>query len=174
MTVDHEQLLRGEGLGDLTELTLPEVRALRSACIDVETGLSYLRRLVQGRLDIVRREQDHRAAGERIDATTRVEELADVLGEGPRSAGLGRLSQTLEPAAIDLELAAELEGLEVASLDVVDDVALSALADRLADLERRISDRRQACFGPIDALQAEITRRYRDGEASVDALLAGD
>jgi hypothetical protein len=167
-------VLRGEGLDDLAGLSLPEVRALRAACIEVETGLSYLRRMVQGRLDIVRREQRHREAGEHVDAATLVEELADVLGEGPRGGGLGRLSQTLEPTEVDPELSAELDALDAPGLDELDDAALSTLAEQLSGLERRISDRRQACFGPIDALQAEITRRYRDGEASVDALLAGD
>ncbi len=34
-----------------------------------------------------------------------------------------------------------------------------------------MSERRHAYFERIDALQAELTRRYRTGEASVDGLL---
>ena len=40
-----------------------------------------------------------------------------------------------------------------------------------ADLERQVSERRQALFTRIDALQAELTRRYKTGEASVESLL---
>jgi hypothetical protein len=43
--------------------------------------------------------------------------------------------------------------------------------DRLEALEREISDRRRQFFDRIDTLQAEITRRYRTGEASVESLL---
>jgi hypothetical protein len=34
-----------------------------------------------------------------------------------------------------------------------------------------VSEQRQALFERIDALQAEITRRYKTGEASIDSLL---
>ena len=34
-----------------------------------------------------------------------------------------------------------------------------------------MSERRHAYFDRIDALQAELTRRYRTGEATVDGLL---
>ena len=34
-----------------------------------------------------------------------------------------------------------------------------------------MSDDRRARFDKLDALSAELVRRYRDGEASVDGLL---
>ena len=48
---------------------------------------------------------------------------------------------------------------------------LTAFAEELRDFEGKVSALRQAAFDVIDALQAEITRRYRTGEASVETLL---
>jgi len=177
MTIDHDRLLGDHFLDGLSELPLDAVRARRAECVEVETGLSYLRRMVQGPLDLVRREQARRAGGEApSDLSTVVDELPDVLADATRPGGNGRLSQTLEPTEIDPVLAAELAattGGEVLSrLGDEDDDALEALVEKLTELERRISEQRRAYFTQIDALQAEITRRYRDGEATVDALLA--
>jgi hypothetical protein len=47
------------------------------------------------------------------------------------------------------------------------------MAEELDALEAEVSKLRQALFDRIDTLQAEITRRYRDGQAQVDDLLAG-
>jgi len=59
----------------------------------------------------------------------------------------------------------------MSALPAVDDSALRALADELDAYEHKVSGQRQALFDRIDALQAEITRRYKTGEATVDALL---
>jgi hypothetical protein len=45
------------------------------------------------------------------------------------------------------------------------------MADALSALEVRVSGCRRDLFERIDALQAEITRRYKTGEATVDSLL---
>ena len=42
---------------------------------------------------------------------------------------------------------------------------------QLQAYERRVSDLRRALFDRIDAIENELTRRYRTGEASVDTLL---
>ena len=51
------------------------------------------------------------------------------------------------------------------------DDELRQVTDALAEFERQVSGRRRAMFDRIDALQAEIVRRYRSGEANVDSLL---
>lgn len=43
---------------------------------------------------------------------------------------------------------------------------------RLEAAEREISGQRRVLHQRLDAIQAEMARRYRDGEADVDALLA--
>lgn len=179
MAADDERLLSDEYLASLPERSLADVRAMRDECTAVETGLSYQRRLVQGPLDVVRHELARRAeGGGHGDLAAVLAALPEVLADGPRSAGNGRLSATLEPTVVDGAFAAEVDeatgGGVIGRVGELSDGELRVLAERLADVERRISDRRRRYHGQIDRLQAEITRRYRDGEATVDALLAED
>ena len=176
MPAADDRLLSPDYLGDLEQRSMEDVHTMREECVAVETGLSYLRRMVQGPLDIVNRELVRReVGGAAADRATLIEELPGILADGPRPPGNGRLSQTLEPTEVDAELSAELDtivgGGVVADVTTIDDAALVQLHDRLAEFEHRVSERRRAYFGRIDALQAEITRRYRTGEASVDNLL---
>jgi hypothetical protein len=62
-------------------------------------------------------------------------------------------------------------GHDVESLPSLSDDEVEDVRGALDELERDVSDRRRALFDRIDALQAEITRRYRTGEASVESLL---
>jgi Arc/MetJ family transcription regulator len=52
-----------------------------------------------------------------------------------------------------------------------DDEVRAALA-RVEEFERGVSEDRQAVQKVMDALTAEVTRRYRTGAASVEDLLA--
>ena len=175
MTPRHDRLLGPDFLADLEDRPIEEIRSMRAECVEVETGLSYLRRMVQGPLDIINRELVRREVGVRADRSTLIEELPGILAEGPRPSGVGRLSQQLEPTEIDPELAGELDvilgGGVIGEVTVLDDEALLDLQRRLEAFELRVSDRRHAYFDQIDALQAELTRRYRTGEATVDGLL---
>ena len=58
-------------------LTLPELRSLRTDLQNEEDAVSFVRRLAQGRLDVVREEKQKRGAGKSLDA--RPEQLAAVL-----------------------------------------------------------------------------------------------
>jgi hypothetical protein len=60
---------------------------------------------------------------------------------------------------------------DLETLPTLSDEALHQVHDQLEALEREVSDRRRQFFDRIDTLQAEITRRYRTGEASVESLL---
>lgn len=170
-----DRLLEPAMLDGLSTRPIDEVRALRAECVEVETGLSFLRRMVQGPLDIVHREQARRSSGDEGDLATLVDELPDLLAEHTRSAGVGRLPQTLEPTRVDPVLQQELDELvgggRIAQVGAMDDADLGELERRLSTFERKVSGQRHAYFDRIDALQAELTRRYRDGEASVESLL---
>ena len=48
---------------------------------------------------------------------------------------------------------------------------LTNLEEQLTAFERRVSDNRRDRYDRLDALSAELVRRYREGEASVDGLL---
>jgi hypothetical protein len=173
---DHDHLLDPEALAGLEHRPITDVRAQRAACIEVETGLSYLRRLIQGSLDIVGQAIEQRSnGGEAIDVADLVDQLPSILGDALRPNSPGRLVETLEPTRYDTELGAEYEeivgGGRVARASDLGDTELAKLLDQLRELERRVSAQRHQYHERIDALQAELTRRYRTGEATVDALL---
>jgi hypothetical protein len=160
---------------DLADLPIDDLRALRTVCVDDETGLSYLRRMVQGPLDIVRGEITRRDAGGGSDLAGLVGDLPSLLADGTRAGDGGRLPHGLEPTRIDPGLQAELSSLlgeaDIASVTELDDDQLAEVARDLAAFERKVSERRRALHRLIDAYQAELTRRYRTGEASVESLL---
>jgi hypothetical protein len=81
----------------------------------------------------------------------------------------------MAPGELPAELEAELDAIvgagHLADLPSVDDDHLRSMADDLAAFEQKVSGHRHDLFERIDALQAEITRRYKTGEATVDSLL---
>ena len=88
-----DRLVRDDYLGDLSSRSLEDVRALRDECRDTEDKVSYLRRLIQGRLDIVAADLRRRAAGGSPgDLGALVEQLPDVDVHAPAIAG-ARLGQ---------------------------------------------------------------------------------
>jgi hypothetical protein len=176
MAADLDALLDPGYLGDLPARDMDEVRRMRAECQEVETGLSMLRRVVQGRLDIVGVELHRRAdGGDPEDLPDLIARLPEVLSDRMRSPGVGRLPQIMTPGEMPPELEAELDSLvgdgHLADLPSVDDDHLHSMADQLTEFEQRVSGYRRELFERIDALQAEITRRYKTGEASVDSLL---
>ena len=154
---------------------LQEVRSRRDQATEAETGLSYLRRIVQGRLDIVVAEQSHRRSGRHGDVSELVEELPSILAENVHAPGLGRLPTIMVPGELDQELDHRLEEIlpaqRLAALSDIPDDELHRTAQELTDFERSISAQRRAVFDVLDRLQEEIVRRYQTGEATVDSLL---
>lgn len=175
-TDDVDRVLQDDYLGDLPSRPIQEIRALRAECRAVEDKASYLRRMVQGRLDIVAADLRRRSEGSSpTDLPGLVEALPDILSDKAHAAGPGRLPSGLIPLDDDDDLTADLD--RVAAPGVVDrlpelsDDDVADLALRIGDLEREVSDRRKALFTRIDALQAELARRYRTGEANVGTVL---
>jgi len=159
-------------LDGISERSLPEVRSLRNDAAQEETDLSYLRRLLHARIDIVRAERRRRAEG----GGPVVEDLAAILSDParPAPAGAGRL-QRLEPTRAESHRR-YIEAL-VADVDLSDVSALSddTLAEALAayeNEERSVSKCRRDVQAVMDRLNGEIAARYRAGTASVDDLLA--
>jgi hypothetical protein len=164
-------------VADLDTRPIEDIRVMRAECHEVETGLSFLRRVVQGHLDIVAAERARRRdGGDPDDVAALVDRLPQILADHLRAPGNGRLPTTLGPGRPDSELEDRLTTLVASSgidvLETVGDDELARACDDLTELEHDTSARRRALFDRIDALQAELTRRYRTGEASVDSLLS--
>ena len=173
---DLQRLLADDYLHDLRDRSLDEIRSMRAECQQAELGLSYLRRLVQGRLDIVETDRRRRReGGPPADLAALVEELPKILSEHVHApGGPGRLANAVVPPDEE-ELTAELDSVvdvrALGSLSELSDQEEDRLIDRLARMEREVSDRRRALHQPLDAIESELARRYASGEASVESLL---
>lgn len=167
-------------LEGLASWSLEDLRARRAEATEVETGLSYVRRIVQGRLDILLAEQQMRGSGEQAGTEDSLSGLVDrlpsILGEHVRSPGLGRLPTLMAPGELEPALKDRLEEAmpeaRLAEVTLIEDAELSAGIDRLVAFEREVSSLRRSVFDVLDRLQEEIVRRYRTGEATVDSLLS--
>jgi len=171
-------LLASDYLDGLNSIPIEDVRARRGECQAVEVSLSYARRMVQGRLDIVLAELKRRQeGGPDSDLHSLVESLPEILSEHVHAPGNGRIASLMvaSDAEVDEDLVARLDAVADANclgqLPATDDAGVQALIDRLTAFEREVSDQRRALFERIDDLQEELVRRYKSGEASVDSLL---
>jgi hypothetical protein len=225
---------------DLGVMDLAALRALRREAQQEEADLSYLRRMLHGRIDILQAETGRRRAanpeeGSGADASVVPDQqrarhgadgpaadgpAADRAGvdragvdtaaaearEGGGRAGadraggavaadaplVGRLSEILADGPSRVRSSARhvtlgtpltervrrlaeemLSEVELSDLEARTDDELHDAMGRLVRHEQQVSRRRQALQHTVDGCSAEITRRYRDGEAHVDDLLAG-
>lgn len=172
---------------DLRALDLPALRALRREATREEADLSYLRRLLHGRIDILRAELARRAdsadaahaagpAGESPSGPEApvLDRLPEILADGPAQVRSSARHVTLgTPLTARVRRLAEeiLAEVELSDLAARTDPELHAAKARLAGHEQQVSARRQLLQQTVDGCSAEITRRYRAGEARVDDLL---
>lgn len=161
---------------DLARLSLPELRALRRDAQRDETDLSYLRRLLQGRIDILRAELARRGRASvpaPADASV-VERLPEILTDAPARNRSSARHVTLgtphneEYGRLAAEMLAEVE---LSDLEARTDLELATAMGRLVGYEQEVSRCRQRLQGTTDECSGEIARRYRVGEAQVDDLL---
>ncbi|AMW11326.1 aerial mycelium formation protein [Streptomyces qaidamensis] len=164
---------------ELPALSLPDLRTLRREAQRDEADLSYLRRLLQGRIDILRAEVARRtpagvASLAVSDEGSVVERLAEILRDGParhrssaRHVTLGT-PQGEEYRRLAAEMLAEVE---LSDLDARTDQELDMAMGRLERHEQQVSRRRRRLQRTADECSAEIARRYREGEAQVEDLL---
>ncbi len=156
---------------DPAELTLSELRGLRQQLQHEDDAVSYARRVAQARLDLVKSEARRRADESDADPT---DDLRTVLSQhltgGPARPPRPTEDLSDHPLALELDEVCAQGGL--GHLKSLDDAELAALTASISDFETRMSSDRRERFDRLDALSAELVRRYRDGGADVDALLA--
>lgn len=159
---------------DPTSLSLADLRSLREHLQGEDDAVSYVRRMVQARLDLARAEKSRREASN--TAADLASTLPSILGtqltggspRPPRPTG----DYSDHPLAQELEVLCADAGST--DLESMSDDELTGYVETLFAFEQARSAERKALFGRIDALSAELVRRYRDGEASVDGLLSDD
>lgn len=149
-------------LDDLEGLALEDLRARRQECLEIETEVSYVRRLAQARIEILQAEQRRRASGGSVSDL--IAALPQILADpGPRPhPAASRLPRHLGPAPA-IEWTRGLEPLitddTLANLPTLADEELEEALAGLRALEREVSTRRRALHAVIDRLEADLARR---------------
>jgi len=146
----------------LAERSMDELHAMERECLEVETEISYVRRLAQARIEILTAEKERRASGgslsDLIAALPKI--LAD---EGTRSGPANTRAQPLLAPADGIEWNRGLESLvsdaTLVTLPTLSDAEVLATLGQLAELEHDISERRRSLHGVIDTITHSIAER---------------
>ncbi len=166
-----DTVLEPEYLEGLDGLDLDEVRTRRDTAEDVEAQISYYRRLLHGRMDLLDFEMRRRSGAEK---RTILEALPEILANG--------MILGSEPTLKHIETMPPLPSMTgrrlidkimddgvLASLPELTDEEISEAIDRLREVETQLSGQRRRLHQVIDTLQDEIVSRYRSqqGEATL-------
>jgi hypothetical protein len=163
-----DEVLGASYLADLPEWPLDELRRRHAECHEIETEVSYVRRMTQARIDILEAELDRRArggsVGELISALPEI--LAD---EGPRApVERSRLTRRLAPS-MDIQWRRGREHLitddTLATLPNLEDDELRSTIRDLGALEQEVSQQRRRLHRVIDRMDAELAARHNVGQA---------
>lgn len=149
-------------LADIDARGIDELRAMHAECLELETEVSYVRRLTQARIDILEAEIGRRERGDSLEDL--INSLPQILADpGPRADPVtSRLPMQLAPAhdsEWDPRLA-EFEGT-LANLPGLSAEELTASIEGLRALEREVSDQRRALFGVIDRIDLLLAERLQ-------------
>ncbi len=178
MSEEEIPILSEKYLSDISSLVMSDLRNKRVACQELETELSYIRRLLQGRIDILQDELKRRGEGNVSTATEIIGRLPAILADHPggvqrRSRRVLRMLAQEQVVRVEREVdgIVEIPLGDIASATVPE---LETALRRLVEGEAEVSERRSALHRHLDTIHAEMARRYRDGEADVDTLLASE
>ena len=152
-------------MSDATHLSLSDLRAQRNALQRQEDAVSFVRRLTQGRIDLVHDEERRRATNAPVPSGTLPERLANVFGQehGGGSARPPRETDVPADHPLLVQLDELCEEFSFENLESLTDADISALRDALTMFEQSCSQQRHQMFEQIDALTAELVARLRDG-----------
>ena len=161
-------MLEPSYLDGISERSIDDVRAMHDELLEVETEVSYVRRLAQARIDIVEAELDRRSSGGSAGGSLAelVDKLPAILAdEAPRGdPSTSRLPRHLAPS-MDIVWKRGLEHLimdaTLVNLPTIDDGELRTTLEQLRELERETSGRRRALHTVIDAVEAQLTARHK-------------
>ncbi|MDP8960848.1 MAG: hypothetical protein M3N32_04430 [Actinomycetota bacterium] len=187
-----DRILARGYLDDLAGRSTHEIRAMRDECEEEESAISFARRMLQGKLDILRAEALRRHdSGTNGDVQSLLDALPQILSDrggpdrgGPEARAGGpddvparllrpRAPRSLVPSVDYQRREGErlVEEHTLALLEEKSTEELSEMVHLVTEKERELSELRRQLFDRLDALQEELTRRYQRGEASVTEVL---
>lgn len=152
---------------NLMQLELAALRERRDESLAEREYLSLLRRLVQGRLDILRAESVRRVDG---DDRPLVDRLASVLST-ESSTGPSR-GEALRVGLPEEEMMLARRRVEALVADAaisdprsLSDESLRQVIETLEGEENDVSEKRSNVMAVLDRLQDELKRRYKENPA---------
>ena len=137
---------------------------MHEECLEVETEVSYVRRLAQARIDIVSAELDRRSTGRSVEDLVAMlpEILAD---EWPcTDPAHSRLPRHLAPSPeIAWQRGPEhlITDATLVNLPSLSDDQLHDTLEQLGTLEREMSGQRRALHAVIDGIERDLATRHR-------------
>ena len=172
-----DQVMEESFTDDIEDISIDDLRSRRVICDDLDTELSYYRRMLHGRMDLLDFELRRRSGEE---TRSLIEALPEILADSPS----GRTSNPLDrELSLDLPKLAGQGSREVdqalsdgflAHLPTTETAELRSIRELLSETEQIVSTQRRAVYDAHELITGEITRRYRDGSASPDEFLATD
>ena len=158
-----DQVLEPGYVEDLGELDLSEVRRRRDTAEDVEAQISYYRRLLHGRMDLIDFEMRRRSGEEErsiLEALPEILASGMILGSEPTLRHIETMPP-LPPTTGRRLIDKVMDDGVLTSLPELTEDELSEAIDRLRDVETELSGQRRRLHEVIDKLQDEIVSRYR-------------
>jgi hypothetical protein len=164
-----DTVLEPDYLADISEADLDELRRRRESAEDVEAQISYYRRLLHGRVDLLNFELRRRSGQEErslIEALPEILASGMTFGSEPNLRHLDTMPPI--PATTGRRLIDRImdDGILTQLPELTDDELTEAI-ERVQEVEAELSAQRRQLHEVIDALQDEIIARYRSqqGEA---------
>ncbi len=156
-------VLEPEYLDDISTIHLEELKKRRDTAEDVESQISYYRRLIHGRMDLLAFEMKRRRGEEErtlIEALPEILSSGLVLGSEPSLKHLDTMPPL--PSTTGRRLIDQImdDGVLTQLPDLGDDEVSEAM-ERLGEVEVVLSNQRRQLHSVIDAVQREIVSRYR-------------
>lgn len=172
-----DQVQDADFLAGLSDMPAAELREKRMMCDDLDVELSFYRRMLHGRMDLLAFEMRRRAGEEEQSL---LEALPRILSEGAYSPSPGLPNRSVPVEAPDVDRKGRrtvdraLDSDFLARLPSLEDDELGEIQRFLQDVEAEVSQQRSAVHTALDALHEELTRRYSDGTADPDHALPSE
>jgi len=163
-----DEVLDPAFLTKVSDWPLDDLRRRHAECLEIETEVSYVRRMTQARIDILEAELARRASGGTVGDL--ISALPEILAdEGPRApAEKSRLTRYLAPS-MDIQWRRGREHLitddTLAKLPNLDDDELRSTIRELGQLEQQVSQQRRDLHQVIDRMEGDLAARHKVGQA---------
>jgi hypothetical protein len=157
-----DRVLASDYLLGLDARSLEEIRDMDHECAEIETELSYVRRLAQARMDIISAEVDRRAAGGSLGDL--IAALPKILSDDtPRADPAATRFADPLTAASEINFKRGLESLisdgTLANLPALSDEELQTTQEQLRTLEAEVSTNRSALHAVMGTLARDLAQR---------------